>query len=210
MYQEVENRITPGVAQVAVLGSGTTEFQFQNRPIRIANINGETLFVARDLAPILGFKNARQAVRTHVARGDRKAVHSMDTPGGGQTLLAVNESGLYALILGSTKPEARQFKTWITAEILPTIRKTGRYAITTTTPLLAQITTLLRGRGAARNKQLNRVIAHRDGTFSLRVGKHWARRVTSLDVGDLPRSHSLRQGVALGALQSGQSIALVQ
>jgi hypothetical protein len=133
----------------------------------------------------------------------------MDTPGGSQTLLAVNESGLYALILGSTKPEARRFKDWVTGEVLPAIRKTGRYELGDATPLLTQITAMLRGRGPAKEWQLNKIVAHRDGRFSIRIGKHWVRRITSLDVGDLPRSHSLRQGVALGAFHSGQTAGLL-
>jgi prophage antirepressor-like protein len=59
---------------------------------------------------------------------DEKGVHSMDTPGGRQNLTIVSESGLYSLILRSRKAEAKQFKRWITREVLPSIRKTGSYS----------------------------------------------------------------------------------
>ena len=58
---------------------------------------------------------------------DEKGVHSMNTPGGAQDLSVVNESGLYSLILTSRKPEAKAFKKWVTAEVLPAIRKHGMY-----------------------------------------------------------------------------------
>jgi prophage antirepressor-like protein len=203
--------LNPVALQATASAIGTAEFTFQNHPIRIFTVNGQTLFVAKDIAPILGFRNARQAVRTHVSRRDRDAVQIVDTMGREQTVLAVNESGLYALILGSTKPQARRFKDWVTGEVLPAVRKTGEYRLKTVpAPLLAQITALLRGRGVAKERQLNRVIAHRDGTFSFRVGKRWVRRVTSLEGCDGPCSHTLREGLALGAFTVGQTAGLLQ
>jgi hypothetical protein len=82
---------------------------------------------------------------------------------------------------------------------------------TATAVLLAQINGLevqpmsvrLRGRGAAKKRQLNRLVAHRDGTFSVRIGKHWIRHIRSLN-GDFPPSHTLREGWALGLYQTGQ------
>ena len=60
---------------------------------------------------------------------DEKGVSSIDTLGGVQTMATVNESGLYSLIMGSRKPEAKRFKKWVTAEVLPSIRKTGSYGV---------------------------------------------------------------------------------
>jgi prophage antirepressor-like protein len=180
--------------------SGIATFQFNGNPIRVETIDAVEFFVARDIAPILGFRNARQAVRTHVTKGDRRGVRILDTPGGPQTLLAVNESGLYALILGSKKPEALAFRQWVTAEILPTLRKSGRYELRQGPQLLDQIIRMLRGRGSAKARQLNRVVAHRDGSISYRVGRHWVRRVPPAAV-DYSFSHSLREGLAWTALK---------
>lgn len=58
---------------------------------------------------------------------DEKGVHSTHTPGGEQQTTTINESGLYSLILGSRKPEAKRFKKWVTSDVLPSIRKTGAY-----------------------------------------------------------------------------------
>ncbi|OZB44349.1 MAG: hypothetical protein B7X42_09170 [Thiomonas sp. 14-66-4] len=84
--------------------------------------------MASEACEILGFGNPRQAVSTHVEEEDR-GVHSMDTLGGKQKVTVVNESGLYALIVGSRKPDAKKFKKWVTSEVLPTIRRTGRYSV---------------------------------------------------------------------------------
>jgi prophage antirepressor-like protein len=210
MYQAIDNPIIPAAAQAAASAvvPTATSFEFQQHPVRVVMVDGTECFIAKDLAPILSFKNARQAVRTHVSRPDRYGVQIVDTMRRDQTVLAVNESGLYALILGSTKPEAREFKRWVTAEVLPTLRKTGRYELGTA-PLLVQITALLRGRGAAKERQLNRIVAHRDGTFSVRVGRHWTRHIRALDT-NLPRSHSLREGLALDAFRFGHTNGLIQ
>jgi prophage antirepressor-like protein len=184
-----------------------TSFQFENQPVRIVMVDCVAFFIAKDLAPILGFKNARQAVRNHVSRQDRKGVPVGDTPGGAQTLLGVTESGVYALAFGSRKPEAQAFKDWVTGTVLPTIRRTRRYdSQSGTQALLGLIMEALRSRGAAKERQLNKVVAHRDGTLSLRVGRHWVRRVRPSAATNLPLAHSLREGLVLSELnQSARS-----
>jgi prophage antirepressor-like protein len=175
--------------------------------------DGTEYFVAKDLAPILGYRHAREAVRTRVDKRDRITVRNPDatSAGGNPSVLAVNESGLWALVLGSRKPEARTFKYWVTNEVLPTLRKTGHYEIGSRIPaLLSQIAEQLRGRGVAKARQLNRVVAHHDGTFSVRVGKRWTRRIPTLDVGGIPQSHALREGLALAALRNARMTELVQ
>lgn len=93
--------------------------------IRTTTINGEPWFVAADVCKALDLNNNRMAIeRLDV---DEKGVSSIDTPGGKQELTIVNEPGLYALVLGSRKPEAKAFKRWITHEVIPTIRKHGAY-----------------------------------------------------------------------------------
>jgi prophage antirepressor-like protein len=183
-----------------------TAFEFHDNRVRVEIVDGVEFFVAVDVAAILGYKNARQAVRSHVSKQDRKGVQVLDTPGGRQTLLGVNESGLYALIMGSKKPEARIFKQWVTSEVLPALRKTGHYEVGSRFPALPrQIAAALRGRGRAKAHQLNRVLAHRDGTFSIRIGRYWMRRIPSLG-NDLPASHALREGLALGAFRFSQAL----
>ena len=94
--------------------------------IRAMDINGQPWFVGRDIATVLGYINPSKAVRTHVDDED-KGVNEMDTPGGKQKIIVINESGLYSLILSSKLPTAKKFKRWVTSEVLPEIRKYGGY-----------------------------------------------------------------------------------
>ena len=88
--------------------------------------DGQIGFVGKDVAEVLGYSNTRDALRKHVDDED-KAVAFCDTLGGKQSTTFINESGLYALILSSKLPKAREFKHWVTSEVLPQIRKTGGY-----------------------------------------------------------------------------------
>ena len=94
--------------------------------VRTVIINGEPWFVAKDVATILKYTNPLKAIRDHVFEED-KGVNELFTPGGKQRITVINESGVYSLILSSKLQSARAFKHWVTSEILPTIRKTGRY-----------------------------------------------------------------------------------
>lgn len=95
--------------------------------VRIVEVNGEPWFVGKDVAEILGYSNSRKAIADHVDEED-KGVTKCDTLGGVQNLTIINESGLYSLILSSKLPSAKDFKHWVTAEVLPSIRKTGKYS----------------------------------------------------------------------------------
>lgn len=102
---------------------------FQNAEfgsVRTTTVNGEVMFVAKDIATILGYSNPRDAINKHVDDED-KGVAKCDTLGGVQDLTIINESGLYSLILSSKMPNARKFKRWVTAEVLPAIRRHGMY-----------------------------------------------------------------------------------
>ena len=104
-----------------------TIFEFESQAVRVvADETGTPWFSAKDVCKVLGFGNARQALDSHV---DAEDVQKLDTltPGGRQRQNHINESGLYALILGSTKPEAKRFKRWVTMEVVPSIRKNGSY-----------------------------------------------------------------------------------
>ena len=94
--------------------------------IRTMDINGEPWFVGKDVAEALGYSNARKAVLVHVDAED-KGVTKWDTLGGTQQMTIINESGLYSLILSSKLPSAKEFKHWVTSEVLPSIRKNGAY-----------------------------------------------------------------------------------
>lgn len=95
--------------------------------VRTVTINDEPYFVGKDVAEILGYSNSRKALADHVDDED-KAVTKCYTLGGTQDLAVINESGLYALILSSKLPRAKQFKHWVTSDVLPAIRKHGAYA----------------------------------------------------------------------------------
>lgn len=94
--------------------------------IRTVAIDGEPWLVGKDVALVLGYKNPRQALATNVDAEDR-GVHSVDTLSGTQEMTIINESGLYSLVLSSKLPKAKQFRRWVTSEVLPSIRKTGGY-----------------------------------------------------------------------------------
>jgi len=107
----------------------TTEisiFRREGVDIRTLVIDGEPWFVANDIANVLDLGNVRSSLA--LLDDDERGVHSMDTNAGTRSVTIVNESGLYSLILRSRKPEARQFKRWVTRDVLPAIRRTGSYS----------------------------------------------------------------------------------
>lgn len=109
-------------------------FSFEHANVRTVMIDSEPYFVGKDVAEILGYSQTAKAIREHVEDVD-KGVSVLDTPGGKQRMTVINESGTFDLILDaarqSTNPEikakARRFRHMVTAEILPSIRKTGGY-----------------------------------------------------------------------------------
>lgn len=131
--------------------------------VRTLTINDEPWFVGKDVAEILGYSNPLKAIRTHVDDED-KGVNDLVTPGGVQQITFINESGLYSLILSSKMPKAKQFKRWVTSEILPAIRKHGVYAVDEVLAnpdmLISALTELKKER--ARSKELTNTIAVKD------------------------------------------------
>lgn len=108
--------------------TGLQVFNFNEKestPIRVQVINNEPWFVAKDVCQVLGIEKHRDAI-SRLDEDERGSV-LVDTLGGKQQFTATNESGLYHLIFQSRKPEAKKFRKWVTGEVLPTIRKTGRY-----------------------------------------------------------------------------------
>jgi prophage antirepressor-like protein len=100
---------------------------FNGHNIRVIVQKGVEWFLAQDICDILGIAESRSSTRDFPDM--EKGVHTMHTPGGEQKRLFVNEPGLYRLIFKSRKPEAESFKTWVFEEVLPSIRKTGKYEI---------------------------------------------------------------------------------
>jgi len=98
-------------------------FCFNSNTVRAITINDAPWFVASDVIAVLTLD--RKALER--LDDDEKGVSSIHTLGGSQQMTIINESGLYSLILGSRKPEAKKFKKWVTAEVLPAIRKNGKY-----------------------------------------------------------------------------------
>lgn len=134
--------------------SAIIAFSFGNQSVRTLGTPEIPLFVAVDVAGALGFRDRTNAVKQHVDAEDLIKAE-IDTNGGRQTVNCVNESGLYALIFGSKLETAKRFKRWVTSEVLPAIRKTGRYEVPRKTISEAQQREIQRevGRKAAATKQ---------------------------------------------------------
>lgn len=99
--------------------------QFGNLTV-IKKADDELWFIGKEVAEKLGYKDTPKAVKAHVDTDD-KGVGILPTPGGTQKMTIINESGLYSLILSSKLPSAKEFKHWVTSEVLPSIRKNGAY-----------------------------------------------------------------------------------
>ena len=105
--------------------SNLTVFQFEQNEVRFVGTADDPWWVAADVCAVLEM-NVSQTRRLDE---DEKDLRSVQTLGGKQEMLCVNESGLYSLILGSRKPQAKRFKKWVTSVVLPSIRKTGKYEV---------------------------------------------------------------------------------
>lgn len=108
--------------------------------VRTINIDSDVWFVGKDVAEILGYSNTRKALTDHVDDEDKlDGVTIRDSIGREQSPVFINESGLYSLILSSKMPNARKFKSWVTSEVLPTLRKTGHYEMENYSPEMQAI-----------------------------------------------------------------------
>lgn len=100
-------------------------FAFDSHAVRAMDVDGAPWFVAADIAAALEYTAAPQMTR--ILEEDEKGVQIVHTLGGDQDMLVINESGLFSAVLRSRKPEARRFRRWVTAEVLPALRRTGQY-----------------------------------------------------------------------------------
>ena len=127
--------------------------------IRTVLINNEPYFVGKDVAQALGYERATKAIQDHVDADDKDAVPIQDSIGRMQKTPVINESGLYALIFGSKLESAKKFKHWVTAEVLPSIRKHGMYAVD---ELLENPDLLIKVATELKDERQRRVIAEKE------------------------------------------------
>lgn len=134
--------------------------------VRTVDVNGTPYFVGKDVAEILGYTNPQKAIRDHVDEDDKTVNDSFRV--NGTAVVLINESGLYSLILSSKLPKAKEFKHWVTSEILPAIRKHGAYMTEntlekalTSPDFLIQLATQLKEEQAQRKALEERVEADR-------------------------------------------------
>lgn len=113
--------------------SAVQPFDFDGHQIRARVEGDEAVFVAADVASILGYSDT--AAMTRYLDVDEKGLSIWQTPGGSQRMSHVTEAGLYAAVMRSTSPQAKPFRRWVTHEVLPAIRRTGTYS---TAPALPQ------------------------------------------------------------------------
>ncbi|MCP8970540.1 BRO family protein [Ectobacillus ponti] len=113
--------------QLQIAESQEQIFNFGALPVRTFVYRGEVFFIAKDVCKVLQINNVSDAMGR--LDEDEKGIVLTDTLGGNQQMLTVNESGLYSLIMGSRKQEARVFRKWVTSEVLPNIRRTGSYSL---------------------------------------------------------------------------------
>ena len=103
---------------------------FENKEfgeIRTVMVDGVPWFVGKDVAGALGYSQERNAIANHIEEDDRKVAPIQGPLGGTQDMTIINESGMYSLIFGSKLESAKNFKHWVTSEVLPSIRQTGTY-----------------------------------------------------------------------------------
>ena len=101
-------------------------FNFHGQEVRTVIFDNEPWFVAKDVADILGYQNGSRDINRHVDEDD-KLTSQVATAGQMRNQTVINESGLYSLILSSKLPQAKEFKRWVTSEVLPAIRKQGGF-----------------------------------------------------------------------------------
>lgn len=137
---------------------------FEGSEVRILEIEGSPWFVAKDVCTVLELSNSRIALQ-RLDKDEVSSTYITDSLGRNQETSIINEAGLYTLILGSRKPEAKTFKRWVTHEVIPTIRKTGGYVandnlfIETYLPFADEPTRLMFGATLETVRKQNEVIS---------------------------------------------------
>ena len=104
------------------------KFQFETLPLNVIDKAGEPWFIAKEVCEILEISNTSKAVEG-LDEDELTKSYTIDSLGRNQEVLIISESGLYTLIIRSNKPKAKEFRKWVTGVVLPSIRKTGGYAL---------------------------------------------------------------------------------
>lgn len=123
---EVAEDTTPEETAADILTFTNVEFG----TIRLVEVDGQPWFVGKDVAEALGYSNTKDALKSHVDEEDKFIIQKSDFPTleiPNRGMTAINESGMYSLIMSSKLPTAKQFKRWVTSEVLPSVRKNGGY-----------------------------------------------------------------------------------
>jgi len=188
--------LTPGDLETFRYGAG-------NLPVRTVLVDGEPWFVAADLAAVLGYRDAHNAAR--LVDEDDRGTHLLSTPGGQQRVTVVSEPGLYLLTMRSDMPDSKRFRRWVTHEVLPAIRETGRYdaqAVPQTLPealrayaaeLEQHAETRAALEQAAPRAAAWDVLASAHGDFSVREAAYILNRDPAIDTGQRRLFALLRQ-----------------
>ena len=109
-----------------------TVFAFDSAAVRVIQIDGEPWFVGKDVAEVLGYARPNDALQQHCKGAVKR--RPLQTPGGMQEIRLINEPDMLRLIVGSKLPAAERFERWVFEEVLPSIRKTGRYSMPAQAP----------------------------------------------------------------------------
>lgn len=117
--------------------SNVIPFDFDDDTVRVVLLESDPWWVANDVARVLGYRHTPHMVR--VLDEDEKGVHIVDTLGGSQSLTVISESGLFAVILKSRREEAQRFRRWVTGEVLPALRRSGKYEMAGAPPPAAPV-----------------------------------------------------------------------
>lgn len=171
--------------------TGVVPFDFDGQPVRTVGESDEPWFVANDVARILGY--SATSAMTRRLDEDEKGVRDLHTPGGEQSMAVINESGLYSAILGSQLEKAKAFRRWVTAVVLPAIRKTGAYAVPQTPEQ----------RMAAAVLEAQQIIAGKDERIAQLEGpaeswEHFASTDGDVSVNEAAKILSRHPGIAIG------------
>ena len=174
-------------------------FTFRSINVRAITISGEPWFVASDVAKAMSFRDSANMVR--ILDEDERGTHAVSTPSGTQPMTVISESGLFHAALKSRKPEAATFRKWVTSEVLPAIRKTGRYQVQTALPLESPTANALRTRLAERfETPVSRA------TAEARVLEHFgAASLSSIPESSMPRALAAIDYLADKAKASAES-----
>ncbi|MGN7614219.1 BRO-N domain-containing protein, partial [Magnetococcales bacterium HHB-1] len=181
-------------------------FQFEGKPIRVVtDNNGTSYFVAKDVCDVLEISNPRNAY----ARLNEADVRTMDVRSGNQMrqMKSVNESGLYDIVFESRKPQARRFRHWVTSEVLPSIRKTGKYEMPSQSVAVDSLVKPAQEYRAA----ISVAKLFFDGNQALIAANRATKQITGVDLMDMMGATHLiadKQEVLLTATEVGKRINL--